>query len=211
MATVVYSSGTRGGVHGGGYPGYGVVGRGAYPGGVPWYGSGWVLHCTGHCTTAPLHCTCHCTTAPLYCTGHCTGSPLCTAPATVLVPTVYCTRHCVLYLPHCTVPATVYCTGHTVLYRSQWRCTRPSGGFPVPMEVTSLEVTTVSGISAVASHATSSRKNAESSRIDLADLSKSPPRRKYAFSSRAGVKFHGLFDLLRIVGFSENDRLKHGH
>ena len=56
----------------------------------------------------------------------------------------------------------------------------PNGGY-------SSEVTAVNGMLTVTPHASSSVINAETSKIDLADLSIYRPRWKYAFSSRAGV------------------------
>ena len=87
-----------------------------------------------------------------------------------------------------------------------WRFPRSrTGGFPGPV----LEVTAVYGITAVTSLSTSCRMNAITSNIDLADLSKTCPRWKLVNSSRAGMNFRVRLHFVRIVEFSEKDRLKH--
>ena len=60
-----------------------------------------------------------------------------------------------------------------------------------------------------ASVATFMKKNAKSSRNDLADLSKSCPRQKYRIYYRRRVNFRVTFDLFLIIGFSRFDLPKH--
>ena len=71
-----------------------------------------------------------------------------------------------------------------------------------------MEVTAVCGLVVTAVVARFAKSNADSSRIDLADLIKSGPRLKYGIYYRPRVKISVTSDLLRIVVFSGFDRLK---
>ena len=154
--------------------------------------------------------------SPLYwhCNHHYTGTVTTTVPATVPVPhycTGYCTRtpYCT---GHCTVTTTVLAT---VLYPSLCTspCTPPhyipGDTFPgYHCRAYCLEVYAVNGMAAVTSVTSLVKTNAETSIFDLADLSKTRPRWKYAISPRATVKKRVTLHLLLIVAFSIFDRLK---
>ena len=72
-----------------------------------------------------------------------------------------------------------------------------------------LEVIAVSGIMVIAVLKSLMKINAETSRFDLADLSKMRPRWKYWILSRARVNFRVTLSFYLIVGFLINDRLNH--
>ena len=184
------------------------MGHGADPGGYPCMGSGsgtplWpplyptVRHCGHHCI--PLSDT------VATCTRCCT--PLWPpAPAAVL----HCGHHWIPLFPHCGhhwIPLFPHCGP---LVTPLW----PVGVFTGPVGVSTglpgcqrglpgLEVCTVYGSGVTASVESSLRQNAETSRIDLADLSKNAPRWKLSFSSRAGMKILVRHYFPRFVAFSD--------